>query len=77
MSDDCLFCKIIAGEIPSKKVYEDDFCYAFDEAGEHVIDTVSKVNPGDHLSVRLHDGELGCEVVTVQGFEEKGSTEDE
>ncbi len=27
--DDCLFCKIIAGEIPSKKVYEDDFVYAF------------------------------------------------
>ena len=26
---DCLFCKIIAGEIPSKKVYEDDYCYAF------------------------------------------------
>ena len=26
---DCLFCKIIAGEIPSRKVYEDDLCYAF------------------------------------------------
>lgn len=26
---DCLFCKIIAGEIPSAKVYEDDLCYAF------------------------------------------------
>ena len=26
---DCLFCKIIAGEIPSKKLYEDEFCYAF------------------------------------------------
>ena len=26
---DCLFCKIIAGEIPSKKLYEDDVCYAF------------------------------------------------
>ena len=26
---DCLFCKIIAGEIPSKKVYEDDQCFAF------------------------------------------------
>ena len=26
---DCLFCKIAAGEIPSKKVYEDDVCYAF------------------------------------------------
>ena len=26
---DCLFCKIIAGEIPSYKVYEDDHVYAF------------------------------------------------
>lgn len=25
----CLFCKIIAGEIPSSKVYEDEKCYAF------------------------------------------------
>jgi len=27
--DDCLFCKIIAGDIPSTKVYEDDRIYAF------------------------------------------------
>ena len=27
--NDCLFCKIIAGDIPSKKVYEDELCYAF------------------------------------------------
>lgn len=26
---DCLFCKIIAGEIPSQKVYEDDKVLAF------------------------------------------------
>ncbi len=26
---DCLFCKIIKGEIPSAKVYEDEFVYAF------------------------------------------------
>ena len=26
---DCLFCKIIAGEIPSKKAYEDEQVYAF------------------------------------------------
>ena len=25
----CLFCKIIAGEIPSTKVYEDEYVYAF------------------------------------------------
>ena len=27
--EDCLFCKIIAGEIPGNKVYEDDMVYAF------------------------------------------------
>ncbi len=27
--NDCLFCKIAAGEIPYKKVYEDDKVYAF------------------------------------------------
>ncbi len=26
---DCLFCKIIAGDIPSTKVYEDETVYAF------------------------------------------------
>ncbi len=26
---DCIFCKIISGEIPSKKVYEDEGVYAF------------------------------------------------
>ena len=29
MKNDCLFCAIAAGEIPSNKVYEDDLCYAF------------------------------------------------
>ena len=27
--ENCLFCKIIAGEIPSAKVYEDDYVFAF------------------------------------------------
>lgn len=38
---DCLFCKIAAGEIPSKKVYEDDNMLAFHdihpEAPVHVL----------------------------------------
>lgn len=29
--NDCLFCKIIAGEVPSSKLYEDDLCYAFND----------------------------------------------
>ncbi len=28
---DCIFCKIVAGEIPSKKVYEDDKVLAFED----------------------------------------------
>ena len=26
---DCIFCKIVAGELPSSKLYEDDLCMAF------------------------------------------------
>lgn len=37
---DCLFCKIIAGEIPSKKVYEDDLVYAFED-----------INPGAPIHI--------------------------
>ena len=38
---DCLFCKIIAGSIPSKKVYEDEKVFAFEDikpgAPTHVL----------------------------------------
>lgn len=38
---DCLFCRIIAGEIPSKKVHEDEHTYAFEDidpkAPTHVL----------------------------------------
>ena len=38
---DCLFCKIAGGEIPSKKVYEDDEFFAFHDispqAPTHVL----------------------------------------
>ncbi len=32
--DDCIFCKIVRGEIPSAKVYEDDEVYAFLDLGQ-------------------------------------------
>jgi len=31
MSEDCLFCKIIAGTIPAKKVLEDEHLFAFED----------------------------------------------
>jgi len=41
MADDCLFCKIVAGEIPATKVYEDDDTLAFadlnPQAPTHVL----------------------------------------
>lgn len=48
--DNCLFCKIIKGEIPSQKVYEDEFVYAFKDihpqAPVHVL-VVSKAHVKD------------------------------
>ncbi len=41
--DDCLFCKIIKGEIPSAKIYEDDDVFVF-------LD-IAPVNPGHALVV--------------------------
>ncbi|MEQ1646928.1 MAG: HIT domain-containing protein, partial [Pyrinomonadaceae bacterium] len=29
--NDCIFCKIADGRIPSTRVYEDDICVAFDD----------------------------------------------
>lgn len=46
---DCLFCKIIAGDIPSTKVYEDETVYAFrdiaPQAPTHIL-----VIPKAHLA---------------------------
>ena len=44
---DCVFCKIVAGQIPSTKVYEDEHTLAFMELGQ--------VNPGHVLvAVKKH-----------------------
>ena len=53
----CLFCKIIAGDIPSTKVYEDELVYAFrdiaPQAPTHVL-----VIPKAHIS--------GCNGITAE-----------
>ena len=46
--DDCLFCKIVKGDIPSKKVYEDDLCYAFYDIAP-AAPTHFLVIPRDHI----------------------------
>ena len=54
---DCLFCKIVAGEIPSTKIYEDEYVYAFadiaPQAPFHAI-----IIPKEHISSA---DEITCE----------------
>ncbi len=45
--EDCIFCKIIKGEIPSFKVYEDDKVYAFEDINP-IADGHTLVIPKNH-----------------------------
>ena len=49
MKENCLFCKIVAGEIPSAKVYQDEVCIAFNDispqAPTHVL-----IIPREHFA---------------------------
>jgi histidine triad (HIT) family protein len=53
---DCIFCKIIAGDIPSKPVYQDDQIYAFadnrPQAPTHLL-----VVPRRHIASLAHLGD--------------------
>ena len=64
---DCLFCRIIAGEIPSGRVYEDDKVYAFrdinPQAPVHVL-----IVPKKHMANVLEcDGETAAALTTAVG----------
>ena len=82
MDESCLFCKIVAGEIPSGKVYEDEICIAFNDispqAPTHVL-----IVPREHFASLDKAGEkqketLGhllltaAEIAREKGFAENG-----
>ena len=82
MENDCIFCKIIKGDIPSSKVYEDEEILAFNDinpaAPIHVL-----VIPKKHIKslADMQDGDEKIiskiykvinEIAEKQGFEEKG-----
>jgi len=60
--NDCIFCRIVKGEIPSKKVYEDEHTYAFEDldpkAPTHVL-----VVPKKHIRGLKEAEEVDAEVV--------------
>ena len=79
---DCLFCKIVAGAIPSKKVAESDAAYAFfdiePQAPVHVL-----VVPKEHITSADHIADshggivdelvmLAQRVTEIEGVRESG-----
>ena len=80
--DDCIFCKIADGRIPSAKVFEDDVCVAFDDLSpqapvhiliiprEHVdsLDTAGE----EHKNVLGHLLLTAGEIARDKGFAEDG-----
>ena len=77
--DNCLFCKIVGGDIPSNKLYEDELCYAFYDIApqapthflvipkEH-IGSVAEVN-GGNSAVVAHIFEVIARLCREQGLE--------
>lgn len=77
--DDCLFCKIVAGEIPSTKVYEDDRVFAFDDINP-MMPVHTLIIPKDHydnIADDIPEDVLGHLFGTVQKIAEiKGVKDD-
>ena len=76
---DCLFCKIIAGDIPSTKVYEDELVLAFrdiaPQAPTHIlvipkahIASVAEIS-GDNSSVVAHIFEVIPAIAKAEGLD--------
>ncbi|MGN1114059.1 MAG: histidine triad nucleotide-binding protein [Oscillospiraceae bacterium] len=65
--DDCIFCKIIKGEIPSKKIYEDDLVYVFED-----IEPTAPIHylciPKEHIS-KLSDIDQSNSAVIAHIYE--------
>ncbi len=66
--DDCLFCRIVAGEIPAKTVHETDSTLAFRDidpkAPVHVL-VIPKAHHADVASLALADAGLAGELLAA------------
>ena len=79
---DCLFCKIIKGDIPSTSVYRDEQTYAFRDinpaAPTHIlivpnkhIDSVNMMIPDDETMIG-HLFSVAKQIAEQEGLSEKG-----
>jgi len=71
LMSDCLFCRILSGEIPAKKVYEDEHAFAFEDinpqAPTHVL-IISKKHLKGLKEATAEDAELlgHCQLVAAR-----------
>lgn len=80
MKEDCLFCKIAAGEIPSNKVYEDEHVYAFEDINPMmpVHTLIIPKNHYDNIGDNVPEEELGHifgavrVIAEIKGIQESG-----
>ena len=69
MTDECLFCRIAAGQVPATKIFEDEVVLAFLDIGP-LSDGHTLVIPKQHFQ-KLHDcppellAQVGCRVGKV------------
>jgi len=82
MSDNCLFCKIIAGAIPAKIVYQDDQVIAIEDiapqAPHHLliiprkhVPTVLDLKPEDNALIG-HVHQVAAQIAQDRGFAAEG-----
>ena len=75
MSNDCIFCKIIAGEIPSKQVYKDDLVTAFHDihpvAPVHVLIVPNEHIPSVAAVEEAHEAILGHMFIVARRIAEQ------
>ena len=65
MSDDCIFCSIVAGEIPSRTVYEDDDVSAFLDANPLAPGHTLVIPKTHHEHVQDVPNDLASDVFSV------------
>ena len=63
---DCFFCKIVQGDVPSRKVFENDNCYAFLDifpAAKDVADLLQKKLGSEGTTIFQMNREAGWQTV--------------
>ena len=65
---ECIFCKIISGEIPSSKVYEDEYVYAFNDinpmAPVHIL-VIPKKHVANVMDINSENSDMISEFMSI------------